>query len=205
MKVYVPPADVRPGAVSSGSGKRTICPYKGEASYWNVGPLTDAAWSYETAAQVCAKSSHCPSSSGSSVAKSTDVAARFGDLNTRSAVEVLHGVENAEAAVGGDQCERDPPCLTKPRLRPATSGTTCRARCPRFASTPSISGPSRVMTMGPGDAGWVEHKAHPWCARCCAAIPQPPQGSTRVRQRLTVGVVTKDRQGDQGSLAGRDC
>lgn len=48
MKVYVPPADVRPGAVSSGSGKRTICPYKGEARYWNVGPLTDAAWSYET-------------------------------------------------------------------------------------------------------------------------------------------------------------
>lgn len=47
-KVYVPPADVRPGAVSSGSGKRTICPYKGEATYWNVGPLTDAAWSYET-------------------------------------------------------------------------------------------------------------------------------------------------------------
>jgi len=48
MKVYVPPADVRPGAISSGSGKRSICPYKGEASYWNVGPLPDAAWSYET-------------------------------------------------------------------------------------------------------------------------------------------------------------
>jgi len=48
MKVYVPPADVRPGAISSGSEKRTICPYKGEASYWNVGPLTNAAWRYET-------------------------------------------------------------------------------------------------------------------------------------------------------------
>lgn len=48
VKVYVPPADVLPGAISSGSGKRTICPYKGEATYWNVGPLTDAAWSYET-------------------------------------------------------------------------------------------------------------------------------------------------------------
>lgn len=47
-RVYVPPADVRPGAVSSGSGKRTICPYKGEATYWDVGPLGDAAWSYET-------------------------------------------------------------------------------------------------------------------------------------------------------------
>ena len=48
VKVYVPPADVRPGAISSGSGKRTLCPYKGEATYWDVGPLTDAAWSYET-------------------------------------------------------------------------------------------------------------------------------------------------------------
>ena len=48
LRVYVPPADVRPGAVSSGSGKRTVCPYKGEATYWNVGSLTDAAWSYET-------------------------------------------------------------------------------------------------------------------------------------------------------------
>lgn len=47
-KVYIPPADVRPGAVSSGSGKRTTCPYKGEATYWDVGPLADAAWSYET-------------------------------------------------------------------------------------------------------------------------------------------------------------
>lgn len=48
LRVHVPPADVRPGAVSAGSGKRTICPYKGEATYWDIGPLTDAAWSYET-------------------------------------------------------------------------------------------------------------------------------------------------------------
>ncbi len=48
VKVYVPPADVRPGAISSGSGRRTLCPYKGEATYWDVGPLADAAWSYET-------------------------------------------------------------------------------------------------------------------------------------------------------------
>jgi len=47
-RVYVPPADVRPGAISTGSGKRSVCPYKGEATYWNVGPLADAAWSYET-------------------------------------------------------------------------------------------------------------------------------------------------------------
>lgn len=48
VRAYLPPADVRPGAVSSGSGRRTLCPYKGEATYWDVGPLTDAAWSYET-------------------------------------------------------------------------------------------------------------------------------------------------------------
>ena len=27
--------------------KRTICPYKGEARYWNVGGVAEAAWSYE--------------------------------------------------------------------------------------------------------------------------------------------------------------
>jgi uncharacterized protein (DUF427 family) len=25
-----------------------VCPYKGEASYWNVGATRDGAWSYET-------------------------------------------------------------------------------------------------------------------------------------------------------------
>ena len=48
VRVYVPPADVRPGAVAAGSGTRTICPYKGEATYWTVGAHEDAAWSYET-------------------------------------------------------------------------------------------------------------------------------------------------------------
>lgn len=48
VRAYVPPADVRPGAISHGSGLRSVCPYKGEATYWNVGPLEDAAWSYET-------------------------------------------------------------------------------------------------------------------------------------------------------------
>ncbi len=47
VRAYVPPADVLPGAVSSGSGQRSLCPYKGEATYWKVGPLVDAAWSYE--------------------------------------------------------------------------------------------------------------------------------------------------------------
>jgi uncharacterized protein (DUF427 family) len=27
--------------------KRTICPYKGEARYWNVAGVDEAAWSYE--------------------------------------------------------------------------------------------------------------------------------------------------------------
>ncbi len=48
VRVYVPPADIRPGAVSSGSGTRSTCPYKGEATYWSVGRHEDAAWSYET-------------------------------------------------------------------------------------------------------------------------------------------------------------
>jgi uncharacterized protein (DUF427 family) len=48
LRAYVPPADVRPGAVARGSGKRTICPYKGEATYWSVLEREDAAWSFET-------------------------------------------------------------------------------------------------------------------------------------------------------------
>ncbi|WP_320672045.1 DUF427 domain-containing protein [Patulibacter defluvii] len=47
-RVYVPAADVDPGAVAPGSGLRTICPYKGEASYWTVAGVEDVAWSYET-------------------------------------------------------------------------------------------------------------------------------------------------------------
>jgi uncharacterized protein (DUF427 family) len=47
VRVYVPPADIDAGAVTRGSGKRTVCPYKGEASYWTVAGVEDAAWSYE--------------------------------------------------------------------------------------------------------------------------------------------------------------
>lgn len=32
---------------SPGSGLRTVCPYKGEASYWTVAGVGDVAWSYE--------------------------------------------------------------------------------------------------------------------------------------------------------------
>lgn len=46
VRAYVPPTDVLPGAIGAGSGKR-ICAYKGEASYWSVRGLEDAAWSYE--------------------------------------------------------------------------------------------------------------------------------------------------------------
>jgi uncharacterized protein (DUF427 family) len=46
-RVYVPGADVVPGLLSP-ADKRTRCPYKGEATYWNVGPLENGAWSYET-------------------------------------------------------------------------------------------------------------------------------------------------------------
>jgi uncharacterized protein (DUF427 family) len=42
---YVPRADVR--ADIEPAEKRTFCPYKGEARYWTVGGVEDAAWSYE--------------------------------------------------------------------------------------------------------------------------------------------------------------
>jgi uncharacterized protein (DUF427 family) len=49
-RVYVPSADVVPDALVR-SDKRTICPYKGEATYWHVqadgSRVADAAWSYE--------------------------------------------------------------------------------------------------------------------------------------------------------------
>jgi uncharacterized protein (DUF427 family) len=50
-RVYVPGADVAAGALAPAS-KRTVCPYKGEATYWHVRAggerIADAAWSYET-------------------------------------------------------------------------------------------------------------------------------------------------------------
>jgi uncharacterized protein (DUF427 family) len=46
-RVYVPGADVVPGLLAP-SDKRTRCPYKGEATYWNVGALENGAWSYES-------------------------------------------------------------------------------------------------------------------------------------------------------------
>jgi len=50
-RVYVPGADVVPGALSPAE-KRTVCPYKGDATYWHVAVdgtrVHDGAWSYET-------------------------------------------------------------------------------------------------------------------------------------------------------------
>lgn len=44
-RFYVPKDDVRGELVPR--ARRSYCPYKGEASYWSVGPHTDIAWSYE--------------------------------------------------------------------------------------------------------------------------------------------------------------
>jgi uncharacterized protein (DUF427 family) len=50
VRVYVPPADIAPGALAP-SEKRTRCPYKGEATYWSVAVdghrVPDGAFSYE--------------------------------------------------------------------------------------------------------------------------------------------------------------
>ena len=45
-RVYVPRADIVPGVLAPAE-KRTQCPYKGQASYWSVAGIADAAWSYE--------------------------------------------------------------------------------------------------------------------------------------------------------------
>ncbi len=45
-RVYVPRADIAAGVLSQAE-KRTECPYKGEATYWSLPGIADAAWSYE--------------------------------------------------------------------------------------------------------------------------------------------------------------
>jgi uncharacterized protein (DUF427 family) len=51
-RVYVPSSDVRPDALTRSDAARTICPYKGEATYWDVSVdgsvvAPGGAWSYE--------------------------------------------------------------------------------------------------------------------------------------------------------------
>lgn len=44
--VYLPAVDLL-AAAGPGTGRVTVCPYKGEASYWTVAGVPDVAWSYE--------------------------------------------------------------------------------------------------------------------------------------------------------------
>jgi uncharacterized protein (DUF427 family) len=46
VRPYIPRADVL--APLTRSDKRAKCPYKGEATYWSIPGVEDAAWSYET-------------------------------------------------------------------------------------------------------------------------------------------------------------
>ena len=48
---YVPRADVR--AAVARAERETWCPYKGEARYWTVGGVDEAAWSYEYPRPEC--------------------------------------------------------------------------------------------------------------------------------------------------------
>jgi uncharacterized protein (DUF427 family) len=45
-RLYIPAADVRRELLTR-SDKRTVCPYKGEATYWSLDGAENAAWSYE--------------------------------------------------------------------------------------------------------------------------------------------------------------
>jgi uncharacterized protein (DUF427 family) len=45
LRAYLPPADVRMEALRP-TATRTVCAYKGVASYWAVGDQPDLAWAY---------------------------------------------------------------------------------------------------------------------------------------------------------------
>lgn len=53
-RLYIPADDVRLGLLSE-STKRTVCPYKGEATYWSLDGAEDAAWSYEDPLEAAVK------------------------------------------------------------------------------------------------------------------------------------------------------
>ena len=46
-RYYLPPTSVDP-AILRRSESRSRCPYKGEASYWSLAGIPDAAWTYES-------------------------------------------------------------------------------------------------------------------------------------------------------------
>ena len=45
VRAYIPREDI--AAPIEPSDKRTFCPFKGDASHWNVAGVENAAWSYE--------------------------------------------------------------------------------------------------------------------------------------------------------------
>lgn len=55
-RYYIPPQDVRMDLLTP-STTRSVCPYKGEASYWSIGiggrSVADAAWSYPDPLPEC--------------------------------------------------------------------------------------------------------------------------------------------------------
>jgi uncharacterized protein (DUF427 family) len=46
MRIYLDPADVRMDLLTP-TDTRTLCPYKGHASYWTLGDHQDIAWTYK--------------------------------------------------------------------------------------------------------------------------------------------------------------
>jgi uncharacterized protein (DUF427 family) len=53
-RYYIPAEDVRRELLIR-SRKRTVCPYKGETTYWSLEGAEDAAWSYEEPLEDAAK------------------------------------------------------------------------------------------------------------------------------------------------------
>lgn len=57
-RYYIPPDDVRAGALVP-SSRRTVCPYKGQATHWSLRlgdrVVEDAAWSYLNPLPECAR------------------------------------------------------------------------------------------------------------------------------------------------------
>ena len=53
LRFYIPREDVDAALVASAT--TTTCPYKGVASYWSLGDVEDAAWSYEEPLEAMTK------------------------------------------------------------------------------------------------------------------------------------------------------
>jgi hypothetical protein len=127
---YVPREDVDPGALIPATGE-TFCPYKGLASYYDVGDRTAAAWSYPQAWPEAARI-------GGLVSFEPDKVDVFLD-GTQLALEpgqtvIAHGLDRG----------LDPDELN--------AGTTTSAHAGwRFAATPAIGPlPALAVPVGPG-------------------------------------------------------